>query len=364
MGPLASFSVSCFREASKGRSAVAPLSLRCRSAVAPRRLRRWPCGPPLTRLAEARVRSERAARKSGGPTGVDPSGPLRVCRRREGTRSRLAGTPGGLGGERWVGDGGGWGWVGVRAGGRWVGRVARPAGSRRPRWCPLVVASSKAVGRFGSRGRGWPRGGRGEFGSDVAQSFQSSPLCDLRGSCDGLGGPPQPSACHPPALQPLRPPVPSPPPPTARRQARPACRRGATAPGSRRRPCSPRLPANPRRATALYSPHGSTTRERPQRQPFSLGPRRPPRVAPAPPQFLSSSVRTRPSCGPGPGPRPTGRSARREGPCPARTPMLPRRTAGRAGCAYLPGCSRQPPTLGRWSGRLTRRPPTSGSRRR
>ncbi|MET9821955.1 hypothetical protein ABZ038_10080 [Streptomyces sp. NPDC006349] len=54
VGPLASLPVSCLHDPSKGRSADAP-----------RRLRRWPCGPPLTRLAPARGRSERAARKTG-----------------------------------------------------------------------------------------------------------------------------------------------------------------------------------------------------------------------------------------------------------------------------------------------------------
>lgn len=62
VGPPASLAVSCFREPRQGRFTP----LRC----VPRRLRRWPCGPPLTRPAPARGRSERAARRVGGPGGV------------------------------------------------------------------------------------------------------------------------------------------------------------------------------------------------------------------------------------------------------------------------------------------------------
>ena len=92
VGPLASWPVSGFHGPSKGRS------------LRSRRLRRWPCGPPLTRAAPARFRSERAARKDGGPGTHSPTCTALSAGVRE-ARSRLACTPGWLSGCRPVGGG-------------------------------------------------------------------------------------------------------------------------------------------------------------------------------------------------------------------------------------------------------------------
>lgn len=116
------WAVSCFREPRQGRFTP----LRC----VPRRLRRWPCGPPLTRPTPARGRSERAARKGG-------------CPRWGGVRSAmwLGGVEGALAGQGTPGRLSGWPPVGG-------GCRECPAGGRAPR------VSGQRVGRRGGQRRG------------------------------------------------------------------------------------------------------------------------------------------------------------------------------------------------------------------
>lgn len=92
VGPPASLAVSCFREPRQGRFTP----LRC----VPRRLRRWPCGPPLTRPAPAR--GEASGRPGGwGPRwgGVRSAGWLAGLGARRRVRARRVGSAADL---RWV----------------------------------------------------------------------------------------------------------------------------------------------------------------------------------------------------------------------------------------------------------------------